>query len=196
MAAQRFDADRPESHLNLGLLYVIQQRPVDAEAALKTALELDPSFAPAAVNLADLYRVAGRDGDGERVLRAVLAHDERSAAARHALGLLLVRQRRTAEAVAELEAAARLAPDSPRYGYVYAVALHGTGRPMPARQGLARVLSRHPYDVDSLSAAATYALEQGDTDQALAHARRLAELQPTNAEARQLVDRLTAGGQR
>lgn len=196
VAAQRFDADRPESHLNLGLLYVIQQRPVDAETALKTALELDPSFAPAAVNLADLYRVAGRDGDGERVLGAVLAHDERSAAARHALGLLLVRQRRTPEAVTELEAAARLAPDSARYGYVYAVALHGTGRPTPARQALARVLSRHPYDVDTLSAAATFALEQGDTDQALAHARRLAELQPTNAEARQLVDRLTAGGQR
>jgi predicted CXXCH cytochrome family protein len=192
VAAQRFDADRPESHLNLGLLYVVQQRPVDAEAALKTALELDPHFAPAAVNLADLYRATGREGDGERVLRGVLAHDARSAAARHALGLLLVRQRRTAEAVAELEAAARLAPESPRYGYVYAVALHGTGRPAPARQALGRVLSRHPYDGDTLWAAATYALEQGDTDQALGHARRLAELQPANAEARRLVDRLTA----
>ena len=75
---------------------------------------------------------------------------------------------------------------------MYAVALHGTGRPTPARQALARVLSRHPYDGDTLWAAATYALEQGDTDQALGHARRLAELQPANAEARRLVDRLTA----
>jgi cytochrome c-type biogenesis protein CcmH/NrfG len=193
VAAQRFGADRPESHLNLGLLYTVQQRPVDAEAALKTALELDPGFAPAAVNLADLYRASGRDTDGERVLRAVLAHDARSAAARHALGLLLVRQRRNAEAVGDLEAAARLAPESPRYGYVYAVALHGTGRSRAAREALARVLSRHPYDIDSLSAAATYALEQGDTDQALLYARRLAELQPGNAEARRLVERLTAG---
>jgi cytochrome c-type biogenesis protein CcmH/NrfG len=106
---------------------------------------------------------------------------------------LLVRQRRNAEAVGDLEAAARLAPESPRYGYVYAVALHGTGRSRAAREALARVLSRHPYDVDSLSAAATYALEQGDTDQALLYARRLAELQPGNAEARRLVERLTAG---
>ena len=102
-----------------------------------------------------------------------------------------MRQRRTAEAVAELETAARLGPESARYGYVYAVALHGTGRPTPARQALARVLSRHPYDVDTLSAAITYALEQGDTDQALAHARRLVELQPENAEARRLVERLS-----
>jgi hypothetical protein len=33
VAAQRFNADRPESHVNLGLLYMAQQRPVDAEAA-------------------------------------------------------------------------------------------------------------------------------------------------------------------
>ncbi len=196
VAAQRFDADRPESHLNLGLLYAVQQRPVDAEAALKTALELDPGFAPAAVNLADLYRATGRDADGERILRAAVAHDPRGAAVHHALGLLLVRQRRRAEAIAELEAAARLEPESARYGYVYAVALHDTGRPTPARQALARVLSRHPYDADTLSAAAAYALEQGDTDQALVHARRLAELQPANAEARRLVERLTAGGRR
>jgi Flp pilus assembly protein TadD len=196
VAAQRLDADRPESHLNLGLLYTVQQRPVDAEAALKTARELDPGFAPAAVNLADLYRVTGRDIDGERILRAAVAHDPRGAAAHHARGLLLVRQRRTGEAIAELEAAARLGPESARYGYVYAVALHDTGRPTPARQALARVLSRRPYDADTLSAAAAYALEQGDTDQALVHARRLAELQPANAEARRLVERLTAGGRR
>jgi Flp pilus assembly protein TadD len=98
----------------------------------------------------------------------------------------------TAEAVTELETAgAAGARESARYGY--AVALHGTGRPA-ARQALARVLSRHPYDVETLSAALTYAMEQGDTDQALVHARRLAELQPENAEVRRLVERLTASG--
>jgi cytochrome c-type biogenesis protein CcmH/NrfG len=71
-----------------------------------------------------------------------------------------------------------------------------TGRPAPARQALARVLARHPYDADTLSAAAAYALEQGDVDQALAHARRLAEMQPGNVEMRRLVERLTAAGRR
>jgi Flp pilus assembly protein TadD len=191
VAVQRFDADRPESHLNLGLLYAVQQRPVDAEAALKTALELDPRFTPAAVNLAELYRAAGRETDGERVLRTALAYDGTSAALRHVLGLLLVRQKRTREALAELEAAARLAPRSGRYGYVHAIALHDTGDVTAARQALARVLGHHPFDRDTLHAAITYALEQGDAAQALLHARRLAELEPSNAEARKLIESLT-----
>ena len=82
---------------------------------------------PAAVNLADLYRATGREGEGERVLREALGRDPRSAAAHHALGLLLVRRKQMPEALVELETAARLAPESARYGYVYAVGLHGTG---------------------------------------------------------------------
>ena len=192
IAAQQLDADRPAAHLNLGLLYLARQRSEEAEAALRAALDLDPGFVPASVNLADLYRATGRDAEGERVLRAAIGHDARSPAARHALGLLLVRQQRTHEAVAELHAAARLAPESARYGYVYAVALHDTGRPREAMAVLARLLARHPYDRDALAAQISYALEQRDSGQALAHARRLAELEPGNAEVRRLVERLAA----
>src|SRR3989442_344720 len=116
--------------------------------------------------------------------------------ARHALGLLLVRQKRMPEALTELEAAARLAPESARYGYVYAVALNGTGRPKQAIEALVRVLSRHPYDRDTLAALIAYSREQGNPGQALAYARRLAELEPANTEVRQLVQRLESEARR
>jgi predicted CXXCH cytochrome family protein len=190
VAAQQFDADRPEAHMNLGLLYLAQRRFGEAETALQAALDLDPRFVPASVNLADFYRATGRDAEGERVLREALRRDTRSAPAHHALGLLLVRQQRPPEAVAELEAAARLAPESARYGYVYAVALHGVGRPKQAREVLAGVLARHPYDRDALVAQITYALEERDSSQALTSARRLAALEPGNADVRRLVERL------
>src|SRR5208283_2434245 len=61
IAAQQLNADRPEAHLNLGLLYARENHLDKAEAELKTALSLDPAFAPAAVNLADLYRAQDRD---------------------------------------------------------------------------------------------------------------------------------------
>jgi tetratricopeptide (TPR) repeat protein len=192
VAAERFNADRPESHLNLGLLYAARRRPADAEAAFRAALEVDPRFVPAAVNLANLYRATGRDADGERVLREALARDPRSAPAHHALGLLLVRRKRMAEALPELEKAARLAPGSARYGYVYAVALDGTGQPRRAIETLERVLVRHPNDRDSLSALIAYTRAQNRPAEALAHARRLAALEPTNAELRGLVERLEA----
>ena len=181
VAAEAFNADRPESHVNLALLHSTQQRPGEAEAELRTALELDPRFVPAAVNLADLYRATGREPEGESVLRDVLKRDPSSAVAHHALGLLLVRGKRMPEAVAELEAAARLAPESARYGYVYAVALNEKSGPKPATEVLLRVLARHPYDRETLSALAAYARAQQDPRQALIYARRLAELDPSNS---------------
>jgi cytochrome c-type biogenesis protein CcmH/NrfG len=99
-----------------------------------------------------------------------------------------------AEAMPELEAAARLVPVSARYGYVYAVGLSGTGQPKQAIEALEQVLDRHPYDRDTLSALVAYAREQRGPRQALAYARRLADIEPANVEVRQLVERLEAEG--
>ena len=46
----------------------------------------------------------------------------------HALGLALVRLKRTDAALGELERATVLEPGNARFAYVYAVALHSTGK--------------------------------------------------------------------
>ena len=56
VAAQELNADRPEARLTLGSFYARRGDPAKAEAEYKAALKLAPQFAPAAVNLADLYR--------------------------------------------------------------------------------------------------------------------------------------------
>ena len=196
VTAEQFNADRPESHVNLALLHAARRQPAEAEAELRAALELDPRFVPAAVNLADLYRATGRDGDGERVLRDLLARDPRSAPAHHALGLLLVRRQRPVDALRELETAARLAPDRARYAYVYAVGLDGSGRRKQAIDVLERSLGRHPYDRDTLSTLVAFSREDGGPRRALDYARRLAALDPGSAEMAQLVKRLEAEASR
>ena len=45
----------------------------------------------------------------------------------HSLGLALVRQKQTQDALAELEQATILDPANARFSFVYAVALHSTG---------------------------------------------------------------------
>jgi len=60
VAAEMVDADRPETHLNLGLLELRRRELAGAEAEYRTALRLNPDFVPALVNLADLDR--GRQG--------------------------------------------------------------------------------------------------------------------------------------
>ena len=93
-----------------------------AEAAYRDALKLQPAT-QAAVNLADLPDSGGRDGMAKQSCAKPWILDPRNATAHHALGLLLIRQKRLPEALSALAEAAHWGEDNPRYGYVYAVAL-------------------------------------------------------------------------
>lgn len=190
VAALELGGDRPEAHLSLAALDAKQGALDRAEAELRRALSIDPAFAPAAVNLADLYRTQGHDGDAESILRATLARAPQAPSLWHALGLVLVRERRTQEAIDALGSAARLGPDDPRSGYVYAVALHDAGRRPEALRALARVLARHPYDRDSLAAALAFHREAGDLRAALRCAEQLAALAPEDPDVRATVNQL------
>jgi len=155
-AAQAVNADRPESHLNLGGLDLELGQAAEAGAEYRTALQLSTRFVPAWVQLAEFERLTGRETAADSVLRAGLAVVPDAADLHHALGLSLIRQRKFPEAVEELGAAARLAPDNARYAYVYGVALHDTGHGPEAVTVLERALARHPNDSAIAAALATY----------------------------------------
>lgn len=177
-SGQLFNAERPESQANLGALALARGKAAAARAAYEKALALDPTFAPAAISLADLVRNAGDEAGAEAVLRKSLARNPDSGALAHALGLSLIRQKRLPEAMASLEQATRLAPDDARFAYVYGVALHDTGATQKAFETLNRALAARPFDRDILMALASYEAEAGDIAAALPHAERLAELEP------------------
>jgi Flp pilus assembly protein TadD len=188
--AEQVNADRPESHLNLGVLHVERGELAEAAASYKTALEIAPSFTRAYVNLADLYRIQGRDEEGERTLRRALTIAPNDADVNHALGLLLVRQRRTAEALEVLGKAARLSPEVPRYGYVFGVALRDAGETDRAVTVLKRTHDRHPGERDVLVALATMSRETGATETAIGYARELVRLTPEDPGAHRLLETL------
>jgi predicted CXXCH cytochrome family protein len=180
VAAQRFNADRPESRSTLGSFFARRGRSADAEAEYKAALRLSPQYAPAAVNLADLYRGLGREADGEGVLRAALGTSPQDAGLHHALGLTLVRLKRTDEALEELRRAAELDPGQARYAYVYAVGLHSAARVDEAIAVLKKSLERHPNDRDTLQGLMAFSRDSGDVSSALEYAERLARLAPAD----------------
>ncbi|HSA46185.1 MAG TPA: tetratricopeptide repeat protein [Candidatus Competibacteraceae bacterium] len=192
IASEQTNADRPESFLNIGLIHVDQRQFEKAEDAYRAALELQPDFTQAAVNLADLYRLQGRDADGEKTLHQALALDPQNAAARHALGLLLIRQKRLPEALTALAEAAQRGGDNARYGYVYAVALTSAGQGPKAIEELETVLQRHPNDRDSLLALVALQRDAGNLEAARNAARRLATLEPDSPEVRALRQQLGA----
>lgn len=176
VAAERFNADRPENRTNLGGYFADRGEYARAESELRAALSLDDAFVPAWVNLADLMRLQGREADVERVLRDGLHVAPDDATLHHALGLSLVRQQRLPEALAELRIAAERAPQDARMTYVYAVALHTAGRTREALQWLQRALARAPDDRDVLGALMSFSAEAGDAKAAQEYERRLRRL--------------------
>ena len=190
ISSQQLNADRPEAHMNLGLLYARENRFDQAEQELKTSLSLDPSFAPGAINLADLYRAQHRDEEGERVLKDAISRSPNDASLEHALGLLMVRQKRDAQALEFLGAAARDEPGNVRYAYVYAIALSDAGKTAAAIETLESSIKTHPYDRDSLTALVNFLEGSGDPAKALTYANRLDELEPGNQQVLQILKEL------
>jgi tetratricopeptide (TPR) repeat protein len=192
VAAQRFNADRPEAHVNLGALHAVRNQPDAAIEAYRKALAIEPTFVAASINLADVQRALGNDAAAEQTLREALKRSPQSAPLHHALGLSLVRQKRIADAVAELGTAAKLAPDDARLAYVYGIALYDTGKRAEAMKVLTAALARQPYDRDILFALASYERSAGNVPKAREYARLLGELEPDNRAFRQLAAELGA----
>jgi len=127
LAAERVNGERAEAQTNIGNRERRRQRPERAELAFRTALELNPLFVPAYVNLADLYRTQRQDAAGEALLREALALLPGQSSLHYALGLLLVRAGRPDDARTELARAAAAVDATPRMALAHALLLESLG---------------------------------------------------------------------
>ena len=193
IAAQLANGERPESHANIGLLFAFTEEFERSEASFRTSLAIDPGFVAAYINLADLYRVLGRDDEGEVLLRQALAKSPNNPEVHHSLGLLLLRQNRPEEAVDHLERAAELRPDQPRYAYVFAVALHSVGKTGRALGTLEAARRLHPSDPELLAGLAMLNHEAGSQAKALRYAEELIKLWPGDPNVQALLQEIRRG---
>jgi tetratricopeptide (TPR) repeat protein len=147
------------------------------------AIRMDPEFVPAYVNAADLLRTQGRDPEAAELLQQGLQRVPMSATLHHALGLARIRLQQPELALGSLKRAVELDPETPRYTYVYAVALHSSGAVDDAIRRLQEALRRWPYDRDLLMALTSFQLEAGRRDDAQATARKLVAAYPGDPQA-------------
>ena len=189
--SQLVNAERPSSHMNLGILYAERGQLKKAEEAYQTALRLDAAFYPALVNLADLYRVQNQDTQGEGFLRQALEIAPNDASVHHALGLLLVRIGKKQEAMSSFKKSTVLQPDNSRYGYVYGIALHSVGDTEKSITALEENHKRHPNDRQTLFTLITMHRDGGNIKTAGQYAKKLIALAPEDQNARQLLKQLT-----
>lgn len=101
-----------EPHLGAGLLLEKANKFSDAEHEYKEALALDPASADATTGLANIYMRGRRFPEAEAALRKVVAAHADDAAAHVQLGRVLAAEGKNEEAITELQAGAKLAPDA------------------------------------------------------------------------------------
>jgi tetratricopeptide (TPR) repeat protein len=188
--AQRTNAERPEAHVNLGVVNAKRGQLAAARRDYERAVALAPWFVPAWVNLADLLRLESRDEEGAAALGRAIEVDPNNASVHYALGLLRVRQRRTAEALVELERAAELDPATPDFAYAYAIGLHSAARTGEALETLRRANARNPGARNVLVALVTINRERGALAEARRYAATLVAAAPTDPAARALLESL------
>ena len=188
--AQLVNADRPEAHVNIGLVRLSMSQFDEAEKAYLQAIKLDAEFISAYVNLADLYRLLLQDEKAEKILNQALRLSPKSADVHHALGLFYVRIKQMKKAMQFLSDATELQPDNLRYAYVYAVALNSEGQADKAIRLLKQILQTHPADTDSFIALISFYKSQGDIKSATKYADKLLELHPEFGTVQHLLESL------
>ena len=188
--AQLANADRPEAHVNIGLIKLSLSQFEEAEKAYLQAIKLNTEFSSAYVNLADLYRLQQQDEKAQKILDQAVALSPRNAGVHHALGLLYVRNKQMKKAMQFLSVATELQPENLRFAYVYAVALNSEGQTDKAIRLLKQILQTHPGDTNSFVALISFYKRQGDIMSATMYANKLLESHPEFGTVQQLFESL------
>jgi Flp pilus assembly protein TadD len=118
------------------------------------------------------------DTEAEKHLRRAAEVAPENADVHHALGLTLVRQKRTDQALKELRLASTLNPGNTRYIYVYAVALNSTGKPEQAIMVLQGAHNAHPDNADILRALVAFHRDSGNQQAARDYSEKLQAISP------------------
>jgi len=187
---QTFHMDRAEGFFNWGTALAALGQSDEAERSLRAAIERDPYFAPAYVNLADLVRRRAGEAEAQALLESALSLAPEVASLHFSLGLSYVRSGRLDTAVAALTRAVEQAPEVPQYAYTLGVALRSTPAHERGLEVLRETHERFPGHAETLVALATMLRDDGRIDDATAYARKLVTASGGDATALRLVREL------
>lgn len=152
ISAQKKFASRPETCMNLGIIYTQLQRYQEAEKFYMIGLQRYPMFQALYINVADLYRSVKNEESCKKYLEAGISRFPQNAALQQALGYWYIRQQKTAEGMTALKRAMELQKDNAEFTYSYAIGLYSTGKKQEGISLLKQYLAAHPNDPAMLNA--------------------------------------------
>ncbi|MFT5397194.1 MAG: putative CXXCH cytochrome family protein [Gammaproteobacteria bacterium] len=135
LEVQNFNSDRGFSHTNKANVFVYQQKYQQAEQAYKTSIRIEPYFANAYVNLADLYRRLNQNDKSLKTLMTGLQKIPDVGNLPYSIGLAYIRNKKIDKAVEYLDKATKIEPNNTQFLYVLGLALESI-EPEKAQQAI------------------------------------------------------------
>ena len=181
-AVETLEKKQPTNPLTYNLkgsIYLAKQDLPSARKYFGQALELRPTYLPAAENLAQLYIADKKPKLARKLLEDILATNENNAEVLLALAKVAPRIGASArEQTNWLERAAAASPDVARTALMLARFYSEGGQPGKALEVLTRAQANERTSFELLDALGAAQLAVGDKQNALATYSRLASLQP------------------
>lgn len=190
-----YQADAPGGQLAIGNLEHRLGYPILAERAYKRALDIEPDFLPALLNLADLYRSLNSEDEARPLLERALRVAPDNANAQQAMGLYLVRKGDRDAALEHFAAAVEQPGAGPGNFYTYAVALDSAGRTDDAIAALAAASKRFPNTLELYYLQVSYMDKSGNTIGIQKYLSLLDEVAGNNPQIRAWVKKYGSGSQ-
>lgn len=187
----RLSEDNPSGLLALADYYVRRGMAEPAFLAFDQALSIEPDFAAALLNKADLYRAVGDELNAERTLKQAIKVAADSGAVQHSYGLNLVRLGRKNEALEHLRLATQQDDANSRFYYVYAIALDGEGMTEKAIAVLQSANEQWPNQQDVLFGIVTFLERLGRDKESLKYLSNLSAIAPNDPAVRARLQRIS-----
>jgi len=172
----RCSPKNPRGHNNLGLALLESNRPSEAAACFKRALEADPTYAQAGQNLVIARSWAKDPGRAAEYLEAWLEQHPGSPVACQNLAVLLDKQGRLEEAIALYRQAIRLRRNYPQAHSQLGSALARLGCDAEAIKSLTKAIELRPHYADGHYNIGVFHARRGNSDQAQVHLQKALRL--------------------
>lgn len=183
----RLSQDMPAGQAAIAMYALNQGDTEQALKALKKALEIEPGYAPALLNLADLYRGLGDEEKAQETLSKAMLVAPDSGAIQHSFGLYWIRQGQLETALGYLKAATEQDDSVVRYAYVYAVALESSGQLESAIKTLEAANERWPNQYDVLLSIILYLEKTERASESWPYLSNLSAIAPNDPEVKRRV---------
>ena len=180
-SALKLTPRRIDALSNLGLVYAGLGEYGRAVQSFENALKIVPAQPTVLFNLGITYLEAAQDENARRTLTQLVEKQKSNYAARHYLGVSLLKLGRIEDGIAELETVASVHPEDLDTAYTLGSAYIKDRQLEKARQLIDRVISRHDT-AEAHLIAGSYWMTAQDYRQAVLELRRAQQLNPSLPE--------------